>query len=133
MDQILTPDDILARITLPKGAKLHALSVTPPTVASAIANMAPVRQSGAVTAEIKANSQADALQVARDVLRVFDGRRVFIRVAPEADSFHDIECNRWDHVGFVRFFYFNEPGETVARMPPRGLPPSAPWVTKAPL
>lgn len=108
MTQILTPDDILARIVLPPGAIFCLLSVTPPMVKEAL-----LRQ-GSVTAKIKANSQADALQVACDVLRVFEGRRVLVRVPPEAESVK-VSHMGWEHRGYVRFFYFNEPGEAVSR------------------
>ncbi len=51
------------------------------------------------------------LKLAQAALEVVRGKRAFIRVPPEADSLYDFITSQWQHRGYVRFTFRDEPGE----------------------
>lgn len=64
-----------------------------------------------VVVGLEAPTKDAALDAVTKILDVVKGRRAFVRVTPEGESQCDFMTNKWSHRGFVRFSYFNEPGE----------------------
>lgn len=104
MAPINTRDDLLAQLAPAAGWRVADLKMT------LVDTPGPWRH---VIAWILGDTDALALEGARRVWSLVDGRKRYLRVAPEANSDHDFVHDMMHHVGYVRFSFCNEPGDEI--------------------